>query len=426
MREVDQSGANRPPLEVQEENREGRAEAAAIASPKLAVSGLTKVFGSSAAAAVELIREGVSVDEVRTRTDCVVAVSDVSFEVAAGETFVIMGLSGSGKSTLLRCINRLVEPTSGQIAIDGADVTGLEGRELRELRREKVSMVFQSFALFPHKTVLDNVAYPLKIRGVPRPDSRTRAEEALSVVGLNGWGARYPRELSGGMQQRVGLARALATDPDILLMDEPFSALDPLLRTEMQDELLRLQDSVRKTIVFVSHDIDEAVRLGSRIAIMDKGRILQIDAPEALISRPSGGHVARFVRNVDPTQVLTAGTIATPAVGLSFTESPETALATLEGAQSPYAFVLDDDHRPVAVVTAAALRRVCAENADLRAAGVEFQAVNSSAPIATAFEYLAAGLPVAVVDRGGHLVGSLVAEAMMEILARRRPDAGAS
>ncbi|REJ32169.1 MAG: glycine/betaine ABC transporter ATP-binding protein, partial [Bacillota bacterium] len=265
------------------------------APPKIAVRDLYKVFGPDPQRALELVRSGVGKDELLKSTGHTLAVAGVNLEVRAGETFIIMGLSGSGKSTLLRCINRLIEPTHGQVLIDGVDVGSLSPRDLRNLRRRRLGMVFQRFALFPHRTVLDNVAYGLEIQGVPPSQRRRRALEVLELVGLAGWAQSYPSQLSGGMQQRVGLARALAPDPDILLMDEPFSALDPLIRRDMQDELIDLQERLHKTIVFITHDLDEALKLGDRIAIMRDGRVVQVGRPEQILLEPADEYVASFV-----------------------------------------------------------------------------------------------------------------------------------
>jgi glycine betaine/proline transport system ATP-binding protein len=253
--------------------------------------------------------------ELLEKTGCVAAVREVSFDVAPGEVFVVMGLSGSGKSTLVRLINRLHEPTAGQILIDGEDVLRIGDGRLREIRRHKISMVFQHFGLLPHRRILDNVAFGLEVQGIERDDRERKAGEVLEVVGLEGWGNHYPDELSGGMQQRVGLARALATDPEIMLFDEPFSALDPLIRRDMQDEVIRLQREVRKTMIFITHDLMEALKLGDRIAIMKDGAFVQIGTPEEVVSRPADDYVADFIRDVPRAHVLTARTIMAPMSG---------------------------------------------------------------------------------------------------------------
>ncbi|MFL9867523.1 betaine/proline/choline family ABC transporter ATP-binding protein [Paraburkholderia fungorum] len=261
------------------------------------VNHVYKLFGppASHARVLDLLRSGRGKADVLTQTGCNVGLNDVSLSIGAGEIFVIMGLSGSGKSTLVRHFNRLIEPTSGEIVIDGSDVIKLGAQGLRNLRRYKVSMVFQNFGLLPHQTVLDNTAYALRVRGESRPEAYEKARVWLGKVGLNGYDEHYPDELSGGMRQRVGLARALAADTDVLLMDEAFSALDPLIRTEMQDQLLQLQATLKKTIVFITHDLDEALRIGNRIAILRDGKLVQEGTPNEILTRPADDYVRRFV-----------------------------------------------------------------------------------------------------------------------------------
>jgi glycine betaine/proline transport system ATP-binding protein len=274
-----------------------------------------KVYGSHPERIVGSAEADLPRAELLERTGCVAAVREVSFDVAPGEVFVVMGLSGSGKSTLVRLINRLHEPTAGQILIDGEDMLQVGAERLREIRRHKISMVFQHFGLLPHRRILDNVAFGLEVQGIDRDDRERKAGEVLEVVGLQGWGDHYPDELSGGMQQRVGLARALATDPEIMLFDEPFSALDPLIRRDMQDEVIRLQREVRKTMIFITHDLMEALKLGDRIAIMKDGAFVQIGTPEEVVSTPADDYVADFIRDVPRAHVLTARTIMAPTAG---------------------------------------------------------------------------------------------------------------
>ncbi|GHH75469.1 glycine/betaine ABC transporter ATP-binding protein [Streptomyces sulfonofaciens] len=269
---------------------------------------LYKVFGRRPEGAVGRLRAGAGRDELRA-DGATAAVIDASFTVEPGEIFVVMGLSGSGKSTLLRMLNGLLEPTAGHVRFDGQDLTALGPRELREVRSRQISMVFQHFALFPHRSVLENAAYGLEVQGIARAERERRALEALDLAGLAGWEASWPDELSGGMQQRVGLARALATDADLLLMDESFSALDPLIRRDMQDQLLELQKRLKKTIVFITHDLNEAMRLGDRIAVMRDGRIVQIGTAEDILVTPANDYVAAFTQDVDRSRVLTAGSI---------------------------------------------------------------------------------------------------------------------
>jgi glycine betaine/proline transport system ATP-binding protein len=262
---------------------------------KIQIRNICTIFGNRAGEGLKLVRQGVAKADVLARTGCVVGLDDVSLDIGAGRIFVVMGLSGSGKSTLVRHINRLVEPTSGAILYDGCDILGLSPAELRQFRRRHVSMVFQSFALMPHRTVLQNAAYGLLVRGEPKALACETAMRWIEAVGLQGYEERYPWALSGGMRQRVGLARALAAGTDVILMDEPFSALDPLIRAEMQDQLLDLQRSLSKTIVFITHDLDEALRLGSEIAILRDGRLVQVGAPQEILERPANDYVARFV-----------------------------------------------------------------------------------------------------------------------------------
>jgi glycine betaine/proline transport system ATP-binding protein len=271
-----------------------------------------KVYGPKAERIVGSTDADLSRQELLEKTGCVAAVRDVSFDVAPGEVFVVMGLSGSGKSTLVRMINRLHDPTAGQVLIDGEDVVKLDDERLRDVRRRKISMVFQHFGLFPHRRIVDNVAFGLEVQGVDKEERTSRASEVLDVVGLGGWGNSFPDELSGGMQQRVGLARALATDPEIMLFDEPFSALDPLIRRDMQDEVLKLQREVRKTMIFITHDLMEALKLGNRIAIMKDGAFVQVGTPEEVVAHPADSYVADFIRDVPRAHVLTARTIMEP------------------------------------------------------------------------------------------------------------------
>ena len=274
-----------------------------------------KVYGPHADRIVGSPDASLSRQELLEKTGCVAAVRDVSFDVTEGEVFVVMGLSGSGKSTLVRMINRLHDPTAGQVLIDGEDVVQLDDERLREIRRKKISMVFQHFGLFPHRRIVENVAFGLEVQGIDKDERNAKADEVLNTVGLGGWGNSYPDELSGGMQQRVGLARALATDPEIMLFDEPFSALDPLIRRDMQDEVLKLQREVKKTMIFITHDLMEALKLGNRIAIMKDGAFVQVGTPEEVVAHPADSYVADFIRDVPRAHVLTARTIMAPVSG---------------------------------------------------------------------------------------------------------------
>ena len=291
-------------------------------SVRVSCRDLWKVYGPRAERVVGSPEAELPRAELLEKTGCVAAVRGVSFDVAPGEVFVVMGLSGSGKSTLVRMINRLHDPTAGQVLIDGEDVVRLGQDRLRDLRRRKISMVFQHFGLLPHRRVVDNVAFGLEIQGMEREERLRRATEVLDVVGLGGMGNAFPDQLSGGMQQRVGLARALATDPEIMLFDEPFSALDPLIRRDMQDEVIKLQREVRKTMIFITHDLMEALKLGDRIAIMKDGRFVQVGTPEEVVARPADSYVADFTRDVPRAHVLTVRTIMTPANGNAPSDGP--------------------------------------------------------------------------------------------------------
>ena len=273
---------------------------------KIRVENLTKVFGKKSAKALAMLKDNKSKKEILKETGATIGVDNVSFSVEEGEIFVIMGLSGSGKSTLIRLLNRLIEPTSGDIFLDDQDLVKMDKKTLRETRRKSMSMVFQNFGLFPNRTILQNAEYGLEIQRVEKEERALKANEALDLVGLNGYGDQYPDQLSGGMQQRVGLARALANNPDILLMDEAFSALDPLNRKDMQNQLLDLQSSVQKTIIFITHDLNEALRIGDRIMIMRDGAVVQSGTPEEILTTPENDYVEKFIEDVDRSKVLTA------------------------------------------------------------------------------------------------------------------------
>ena len=322
-----------------------------------------KVFGDNPQQALALAREGRSKTEIVEQTGQSIGVFDASFTIEAGEIFVIMGLSGSGKSTLVRLLNRLIEPTAGRILVEGENINDYGEAQLRAFRRKDISMVFQSFALMPHMTVLDNTAFGLELAGVDRAERERQATLALEQVGLDGWGASYPDELSGGMQQRVGLARALASDPSILLMDEAFSALDPIIRTEMQSELLRLQQVRRRTIVFISHDLDEAMRIGDRIAIMKDGQVVQVGAPEEILRNPADDYVRSFVRGVDAAAVFKASDIARKpqvVVAEQAGKGSRAALKQLEDQDREYAYVVTAAQRYLGIVSVDSLRKALA------------------------------------------------------------------
>jgi glycine betaine/proline transport system ATP-binding protein len=321
--------------------------------PTIEVKDLTKVFGKNNKQAIKLLEQGQSKEAILKETGCTVGVNRASFSVEAGEIFVIMGLSGSGKSTLVRLINRLIEPTVGSILIDGEDLAKIDKASLRRVRREKLSMVFQQFALFPHRTILENAEYGLEIQNVPKPEREKRAIEALELVGLGSYIHQKPSQLSGGMQQRVGLARALANDPKVLLMDEAFSALDPLIRKDMQDQLIDLQATMQKTILFITHDLDEALRIGDRIAIMKDGVIVQIGTPEEILVNPINSYVERFVEDVDRSKVLTAQHIMKrPEAIFIEKHGPRVALERMRESGISSIFVIDNKRNLIGYVTA--------------------------------------------------------------------------
>lgn len=322
---------------------------------KVKVENLTKIFGKKQQqqVALQMVKEKKSKTDIVKETGATVGVYDVNFDVKEGEIFVIMGLSGSGKSTLIRLINRIIEPTSGDIYIDGQDIAKLDKDELREVRRHKMSMVFQNFGLFPHRTILENTEYGLEVRGVEKEERQKRAEKALENSGLLTFKDQYPDQLSGGMQQRVGLARALANDPEILLMDEAFSALDPLIRREMQDELIELQDKVKKTIIFITHDLNEALRIGDRIALMKDGQIMQIGTGEEILTNPANDYVREFVEDVDRSKVLTAQNIMVPAITTNLDiDGPNVALQRMRSEEVSMLVAINKKRELLGTITA--------------------------------------------------------------------------
>ena len=332
---------------------------------KIEIQNLYKIFGPDPKTAISMLKQGHDKNAVLEKTGMNVGVNDASFTIKEGEIFVVMGLSGSGKSTLVRMLNRLIEPSSGKVLINGKDITAMKPEDLVRFRLNHMSMVFQSFALMPHMTVLENAAFGLELAKVEATKRKDRAMEALVQVGLEGWEDQYPNQLSGGMQQRVGLARGLAVDPDIMLMDEAFSALDPLIRTEMQDELLKLQDNSKRTIVFISHDLDEALRIGDRIAIMEGGRVVQVGSPEEILQNPADDYVRAFFRGVDPTTVISAGDIVKDSQ-LTIIKTKlggiRSAHELLSSKDRDHAYVLDSHHRYLGILSAENLREAIDKN----------------------------------------------------------------
>ena len=379
---------------------------------------LSKVFGPSPKKALALVRGGMSKDELLARTKNVLALDDVSISVERGETFVVMGLSGSGKSTLIRHLNRLIDPTEGEIMIDGVDVLGLSIRDLERFRRGKTAMVFQRFGLLPHRTVIDNVAYGLEVQGVPKAKRRERAGEWVVTVGLAGYEDRYPSELSGGMQQRVGLARALCTDPEILLMDEAFSALDPLIRSQMQDQLMELQGRLKKTIVFITHDLDEALRLGDRIAILKDGRISQIGTPAEILLNPADAYVRAFVKDVNRARVLTVDAVMKPPPLRLTDETLEQALAAMQRRGAEIGYVVND-RGYLGIVTRDAVNAAIASHTapSVESLAVDAPSIDVGSSIAEVLPAtLSSEFPVAVIGADGELAGIISADQVGEAL----------
>ena len=393
---------------------------------KIRIENLTKIFGSRSREkeALKMLESGVSKDDILEKTGCGVGVNNATFEVEEGEIVVVMGLSGSGKSTLIRCVNRLIKPTAGKIYIDDVEVTGLNDHDLRELRLTKMAMVFQNFALLPHRTVRRNVEYGLEIRGVEATSRQESAMQAIEQVGLKGWEDYYPHSLSGGMQQRVGLARALALDPDILLMDEAFSALDPLIRSDMQDELISLQERMRKTILFVSHDLDEALKIGDRIVLMKDGVIVQMGTAEQILTNPADDYVARFVENVDITKVLTAESVMVKVKAVAYIDSqgPKTALRTMQKERLSQLFVLNRRHEVVGLVNADEASEAVKRGEDNLATFMkkDFTSVLPDTPAAELIPLMSdLPYPLPVINDEGRLKGVIIRGALLAALAER-------
>ncbi|MFP8489056.1 quaternary amine ABC transporter ATP-binding protein [Gracilimonas sp. Q87] len=375
----------------------------------ITVKNLFKIFGKKPEKALPLIEEGKSKDEILNETGNTIAINDASFEVKEKEMFVIMGLSGSGKSTVLRCLNRLIEPTSGTIMIGDEDITKMDKDRLLELRRKHMSMVFQNFGLFPHRTVANNVEYGLEISGMDKDKRKEKAYEALEIVGLKGYEEQKPSELSGGMQQRVGLARALANDPEILLMDEAFSALDPLIRADMQDELLELQAEVHKTVVFITHDLDEALKIGDRIAIMKDGYVVQVGTPEEILTNPANDYVKAFVQNVDRTKVITAQAIMRKAPTVQIPkDGPSVAIRNMEKVGVSTTYVVNENRHLKGIVTIDdAIELKDRDSKDLQEILIkDIEVAGPDTPInALLSKSIQSKYPIAVVDEDSKLLG---------------------
>jgi len=378
---------------------------------KLEVENLTKIFGRNPRSVLTLLKKGTPKEKILEETGHTVGIYDVSFEVLEGEIFVIMGLSGSGKSTLIRCLNLLNKPTNGQIRVDGEDIVKYDNKRLKEYRQSRAAMVFQHFGLFTHKTVIDNVAYGLEIKGVPLAERLEIARKTLESVGLHGWDDKYPKELSGGMQQRVGLARALATNPDILLMDEPFSALDPLIKREMQQELLDIQSRLKKTLIFITHDINEAFKLGDRVAIMKDGVIEQMGTADEILAAPKNDYIKNFVRDIDRSRILQAKNIMfKPSALVSVKDGLKVAIKEMEQSGISSIFVVDYERRLLGLITIDDALRALKNNEKLKDCLIQdFYKTSPETymqdliPLATETKY-----PIAVVDERDKLLGIIL------------------
>lgn len=382
----------------------------------LSINNVYKVFGEKPDTAMQMLRNGADKDEIFEKTGQTVGVFDASFSVKKGEIFVIMGLSGSGKSTMVRLLNRLIEPTAGSIKLNGKDITVLGDAELLDVRRKEMSMVFQSFALMPHMSVIENAAFGLEVSGVDKKERNLRAQEALQQVGLGEHGDSYPHQLSGGMQQRVGLARALTNDPTILLMDEAFSALDPLIRHEMQGELIRLQKEQARTIIFISHDLDEAIRIGDRIAIMEGGRVVQIGTPEEIMRNPADEYVETFFKGVDVSKILKAGDIACQ-------DSPCTiringAVQPFEPANNQFGYLLDNSDKLQGVVPLTSVDAQASVDSLLQQQVDQHHSAFSDEMISDVVKKVAnSEYPIPVIERNGTFCGVISKDLMLKTLS---------
>ncbi len=390
-------------------------------APKIRLEKVSKIFGRHADQALDLLAQGLDKKTVQERTGVVVGVYDISLEIAEGEIFVIMGLSGCGKSTLLRLINRLHEPTTGKVFIGEEDITAMGARELRRLRRNAFGMVFQSFALLPHRNVLSNVEFGLELHGVARQARRERAQQAIETVGLSGYEHKYPDELSGGMQQRVGLARALAVDPQILLMDEAFSALDPLIRGQLQDDLIAIQERMGTTVVFVSHDLDEAIKIGTRIAILRDGRLVQVGTPQEILAAPADDYVSAFVRGADRTKVLTAADVMLPLHTFAhLRDSPRALLRKMQHSGFSGLIVLDNQRHPLGYVE---LRQVIEMRDQTRLESSALRPLPCATPEEPLSELIrrsnVEGSPMVVCDTKGRAIGVIDKTTLLAALAQQ-------
>jgi len=392
------------------------------------VQNVTKIFGPRPKEALARYREGLTKEQLLAETGHTLGLADVSLSIKEGEIFVVMGLSGSGKSTLIRHFNRLIEPTDGQILVHGSDVLKLSAKALQEFRRTTMSMVFQRFGLMPHRTVKQNVAYGLAVRGVSRKEREEQAMRWIETVGLAGYENQYPTQLSGGMQQRVGLARALATDAEILLMDEAFSALDPLIRSQMQDQLIELQAELGKTIVFITHDLDEALRIGDQIAILKDGKLSQVGKPADILLKPADDYVAEFVRDVNRARVLTVETVMKPPKARLTSGNLERALEEMRRVGSSYGYVEDDDgYRGIARQDRVEAAISSQSNGDLYSVAEEGPTLTADDALETALPTaLDIDYPVPVIDDSGALMGVVSSREMSSVLSPPKAQAAAN
>ncbi|UTZ23658.1 quaternary amine ABC transporter ATP-binding protein [Vibrio campbellii] len=397
-----------------------------MTKPLIEISGLYKIFGPKPKTVIERVKQGQSKDQILADTGHTVGLKDINLQINKGEIFVIMGLSGSGKSTMIRHFNRLIDPTMGQILVEGVDVMQLSSKELEEFRRHKMSMVFQRFGLLPHRTVVDNVAYGLEIQGIKKEARIAKANEWLETVGLKGYENQYPAQLSGGQQQRVGLARALATDAEILLMDEAFSALDPLIRSEMQDQLIELQEKLHKTIIFITHDLDEALRLGDRIAILKDGELVQQGSPDEILLHPADEYVEAFVKDVNRARALTVETVMQPPAYRIAATTIEDALVEMKRVKQDYAYHVTDEGYQ-GVVTKESLLDAAKTDAAQELAEEIYEEVPVVSPDSVIEEVLpdtmSCDYSLPVVDEEGNLQGELERSAVAEIFTDNTEEA---
>jgi glycine betaine/proline transport system ATP-binding protein len=391
---------------------------------KVEIKHLTKIFGKRPKAALKMVKQNKSKNEIVEKTGSTVGVYDINMSIEEGEIFVIMGLSGSGKSTLIRLLNRLIEPTDGQLFIDGQEITKFNKKQMLDIRRKKMSMVFQNFGLFPHRTLLENTEYGLEVQGVDKAERRKRAEKALDNAKLLSFKDQYPSQLSGGMQQRVGLARALTNDPDILLMDEAFSALDPLVRGEMQEELLDLQANVRKTIIFITHDLNEALHIGDHIAIMKDGQLQQVGTGEEILTNPANEYVETFIGGVDRTKVLTAESIMIPALTTNIAvDGPTVALRKMSDEEVSGLVAVDRNRKLLGYLSSDSAVSARRERKSLTEVIAEMPTVSLDTLIADIMPIIYdSQTPVAVIDSNNRVKGVIIRGAVIEALADTEGD----